>query len=107
MKFLLKLIALFLIAPGILMAHSVTLNWTASVDAVDGYNVYRGTAAGAETTLLNTGLVTATTFVDANPIETAFYVARAVRAGVESVNSNEISVILPVAPPTGLSGIAH
>ena len=27
--------------------HQAVLTWTASIDAVSGYNVYRGTASGA------------------------------------------------------------
>lgn len=89
--------------------HSVTLTWNASTDTVDGYNVYRGAAAGAEVgpPLNGTTLVTALTFTDTNPNETDWYVVRAVRAGVESVNSNEIAVTLPPAPPSNLVGVAH
>lgn len=87
------------------MAHTVVLSWTASTDVVDGYNVYRG-PAGAET-LLASG-VTGTTYTDSSPLQVTDYIVRSVRGGVESVNSNEISVSLPApAAPTGLSGVAH
>jgi len=86
------------------MAHSVSLSWTASSDTVDGYNIYRGTAAGQETTKVNTALVTADTFTDTTaPVGDSFYVARSVIGGVESVNSNEVSAVILPAPPTNLA----
>jgi hypothetical protein len=86
------------------MAHTVALSWTASVDTVDGYNIYRGTAAGAETTKINTSLVTGTTFTDST-VSTGsfFYVARSVKGSVESVNSNEVTAVILPAPPTSLA----
>ena len=89
------------------MAHSIALSWTASVDAVDGYNVYRGDAAGAETTKVNSAIIVGTTFTDLSPLAGPnFYVARSVKAGVESVNSNEVSAVLLPAPPTNLAVLA-
>lgn len=88
------------------MSHTVTLTWTASVDAVEGYNVYRGTATGAETTKLNTALVTGTSFTDSAPVGGQdFYVAKSVLGGVESLASNEVSVTVPPAPPTNLVAV--
>lgn len=85
------------------MPHSASLSWTASVDAVDGYNVYRGVAAGKEDTKINTALVTGTTFTDTAPaLGNNFYVARAVKNGAESVNSNEVNAVILPAPPTNL-----
>ncbi len=85
------------------MAHTVTLNWVASTDAVDGYNVYRSTTSGTETTKLNTALVTGTSFIDSAPLAGHdFYVVKSSLGGVESVVSNEVSVIVPPAPPTNL-----
>lgn len=79
---------------------SVNLSWTASTDVVDGYNVYRGTAAGAETNKLNTTPVTATSFVDQNPpVGQEFYAVKSVKGGIESVFSNEVSVTVPLPPP--------
>ena len=85
------------------MTHDVVLSWTASVDVVDGYNIYRGTAAGQETTKVNTIVIVGTTFTD-NTVTTGdfFYVARSVKAGIESVNSNEVSAVILPAPPTAL-----
>jgi hypothetical protein len=85
------------------MTHTVTLSWVASVDAVDGYDVFRGVAAGQETTKLNTALVTGTTFTDSTPLAgQSFYVAKASLGGVLSVASNEVTVQLQPAPPTNL-----
>ena len=85
------------------MAHSVSLSWTASSDAVDGYNVYEGPSAGGETRKVNSAVVTGTTFIDASPtLGNNFYVARSVKNGVESVNSNEVNAVILPAPPTAL-----
>jgi fibronectin type 3 domain-containing protein len=81
----------------------VTLTWTASTSTVDGYNVYRGAAAGQETTKLNTALVTGTSFVDTAPVVGQdFYVVKSSAAGVESIASNEVSVVILPQPPTNL-----
>jgi fibronectin type 3 domain-containing protein len=93
------------------MAHSVTLTWTASVDAVAGYNVYRGTnPPGNEgATPINSALVTGTTYVDTAVFagEKVDYVVTAVSsAGVESIHSNEVSAVVPIAPPTNLTAVA-
>jgi hypothetical protein len=86
------------------MSHSVSLAWTASTDAVDGYNIYRGSAAGAENVKLNSALVTATTFVDsAAPLGHDFYVVKSSIGGVESIASNEVNTVILPAPPTGLT----
>jgi len=85
------------------MAHNVNLSWTASTDTVSGYNVYRGTVAGGETTLLTATPITGTTYDDATATPgKLFYVVKSVLNGVESAASNEITVSLPPAPPTNL-----
>lgn len=85
------------------MAHNVNLSWTASVDAVSGYNVYKGSTAGGETTLLTATPITATTYDDTTATPgVEFYVVRSVLNGVESINSNELSVSVRPAPPTSL-----
>lgn len=90
------------------MSHTVALNWTASTDTVDGYNVYRGSAAGQETTKLNSAVIVGTTFTDASPLlGDTFYIARSVVGGIESTNSNEVSVVLLPAAPTQLVATAH
>lgn len=86
--------------------HTVSLSWTASTDTVDGYNAYRGTASGQETTKLNTAPIVGVTFVDSSPLAIgveAFYVVRAVRNGLESVNSNEATAVILPAAPTALT----
>lgn len=93
------------------MSHSVTLSWTASVDPVAGYNVYRGTnPPGNEgATPINSALVTDVTYVDTNVTagEKLDYVVTAVSAsGVESVHSNEVTATVPLAPPTNLTAVA-
>lgn len=90
------------------MAHTVALSWTASSDVVDGYNIYKGSAAGAESTLVNTGgVVVGTSFTDSSEtVGNIFYVARSVAGGVESVNSNEVSVSIRPSAPSNLVAIA-
>ena len=92
------------------MAHSVTLTWTASTDPVASYNVYRGTnPPGNEgATPINTAPVTGTTYVDTNVTagEKLDYVVTAVSAsGIESVHSNEVTVTVPLQPPTNLAAV--
>jgi hypothetical protein len=85
------------------MAHSVSLSWAASTDPVSGYNVYRGAAAGAETTLLTPTPITALVFTDSSPVlGEDFYVVKSVLNGVDSVASNEVSTVILPAPPTNL-----
>lgn len=85
------------------MSHSVSLTWTASSDAVDGYNVYEGSTTGSETRKVNTAVVTGTSFIDASPsLGNNFYIARSIKNGVESVNSNEVNAVILPAPPTQL-----
>lgn len=85
------------------MAHFVTLTWQ-EADTVDGYNVYRGIAAGAETAvpLNGTTLVNALSYVDSTVVfgQSYDYVVTAVKGGIESVHSNEaVAVVnLPSAP---------
>lgn len=91
-------------------AHSVTLSWVASPDGVDGYNVYKGTnPPGNEgATPINAVLVVGTTYVDGT-VQTGQkldYVITAVKGGVESIHSNEVTATIPPAPPTGLTAVA-
>lgn len=82
------------------MAHSVSISWTASTDAVDGYNVYKGSAAGSEATKVNTALITTDSFVDTTAAPGDwFYAVKSSLGGVESLISNSIEArILPAAP---------
>jgi hypothetical protein len=70
----------------------VDLSWTAPSGTVTGYNVYRGTSAGAESvTPLNSSPLTATTFRDTtvSPLTTYFYTVKAVNSGGASAASSE------------------
>jgi fibronectin type 3 domain-containing protein len=89
---------------------SVTLNWTASSGATS-YNVYRGTAAGSEsTTAIATGIANAS-YAD-NGLSngtTYYYKVAAVNGGGTSPLSAEVSATpQPSAPaaPTGLTATA-
>ena len=46
---------------------TVTVNWTASTDSVDGYHVYRATAQSGPYTQLTTSPVTGTSYDDTSP----------------------------------------
>jgi hypothetical protein len=86
--------------------HSVTLNWVASTDTVDGYQIFHGVAPGSElTTPINPALVTALTYVDTVFAKAGpnVYDVRASLGGVLSTVSNEVSVSLPPAPPSNLT----
>jgi hypothetical protein len=89
------------------MSHQVDLTWTASVDQVSGYNVLRGTVSGGPYTVVNSALITGTSFNDVGPFNNGlgpyFYVAESVFNGKDSVFSNETpAVFLPPLPPTNL-----
>lgn len=86
------------------MAHQVTLQWQPTGDPGVTYNIFRGTQAGKENALpLNPTPQTGTTFTDdtVTPGE-YFYNVDAVINGVSSPASNEVSVVILPAAPTGL-----
>lgn len=117
-----KLLLSFLIAliissaaPAQGKVHSITLNWNAAVQPTGvttaGYKIFRETSAGACTLsstgtgpgclLLNSTLVTGTTFTDTTGIggTTYWYVVVTVDSnGFQSVYSNEVSAIFLVNP---------
>src|ERR1041384_2634066 len=95
--------------------HSVTLTWTASTCSgctIAGYKVFRETSAGAPSSpgtgrgclLLNSALVTGTSYIDTTGIGgvTYWYVTAAVDSnGFQSGYSNEVSATFlanPTAP---------
>lgn len=85
------------------MARSVGLKWNANTDQVDGYNLYRGAAAGQENTKVNAAVIVGTTFTDPNPVVGHnFYIAKSVLNGIESLASNEVDAVLLPGAPTGL-----
>lgn len=89
-------------------ASSIALTWVAPTGGAVSYNVYRGTAAGAEAPL-HIANVTGLAYTDTLNLvfgTTYFYVVRAINAGGRSVVSNEVSsaevpVITSVTSPTG------
>ena len=114
-KKLLKIIPLvafvaLIVAPAVSAQSGVSLSWDASTTAGVSYNLYRSKTAGGCATAdpacvqVNAAPITVLTFSDTPGISGRwFYVVRASDAdGVESVNSNELAVILPPSPPTNL-----
>jgi fibronectin type 3 domain-containing protein len=79
--------------------HSVSLSWTASTSpGVVGYNVYRGTISGGPYAILNSSLVTGTSYTDTTVQtgQTYYYVATAVDGNRnESSYSSQASAIIP------------
>jgi hypothetical protein len=81
--------------------HDVVLTWTASGSSgVMGYNVYRGTTSGGESsTALNSTPTNGSTYTDTNVTAGAsyYYVVKAVASdGVtQSASSNEASTTVP------------
>lgn len=74
------------------------LSWTASTVQVAGYNIFRSTVKGGPYTVVNTSLITTTSYRDTNaaPATTYYYVAQAVNAaGNTSAFSNEVQVVIP------------
>jgi hypothetical protein len=80
------------------VAHSVSLTWTASTSTVVGYNVYVGSVSGGPYVLLNSLPNASMSYTDNTVVSgtTYFYVVTAVDAsGMESVVSNEVFVTIP------------
>ena len=85
--------------------HTVQINWTKSTDAVDGYNVYEGTAPGNEssTPLNGTTLVVANTYTVTVPSPGVYsFVITSVENGAESVKSNEVVATVRPFPPSAV-----
>ena len=82
-------------------SHDVILSWTASATpGVMGYNVYRGTTSGGESsTPLNSTPVKRTAYTDGNvtPGATYYYVVKAVAANsvTQSAKSKEAAATVP------------
>lgn len=82
---------------GVSPQYSVALSWNASTSSVAGYNVYRGTTAGAYTKI-NTTLDATTTYTDNTVASgtTYYYAATAVSpGGQESGYSSPLRVVIP------------
>jgi hypothetical protein len=80
-------------------AHSVTLNWVASVSGnINGYNVYRSATSGGPYAKLTSSLVTGTTYTDSAVVagQTYYYVATAVDiSNNESAFSTQAQAVVP------------
>ena len=81
-------------------AHDVILSWSASTGSgIMGYNVYRGTTSGGESsTPLNSAPINGTAFTDSNVTagQTYYYVVTAVSSSyTQSSDSSESSVTVP------------
>ena len=90
------------------MAHSVTLNWTDSVNpAGTTYNIYR-IAPGSTTPLKIGNNLSVKTATDTDPtlgIGDYTYQVTSVDNGVESAPAS-VTVGIPPTPPTGLTATA-
>ena len=78
--------------------HSVTLNWTPSISAVVGYNVYRGSVSGGPYSRLNPSVDSLTSYADHGVAggQTYYYVVTAIDASsIESGFSGQASVTVP------------
>jgi len=78
--------------------HTVALSWIASTSVVTGYNVYRSTTSGTGYVKINSSIIPLLVFTDTSVANgtTYYYVATAVDSnGVESLNSNQVTAIIP------------
>jgi len=77
----------------------ITLSWTTVTNASGYYDVYRSTTSGSDFSKINPTLVTETTYKDTTVINdvTYYYHVKAVRDGVESSPSSELSAIATVS----------
>jgi len=86
---------------GTAVLHEVTLSWAAPTSSpvpVTGYNVYREASGGSSFQLLNASEVSNTSYIDQNVVAGSsytYYVKSVDSAGVESTNSNQVSVTIP------------
>jgi endoglucanase Acf2 len=79
-------------------AYEIDLSWTAPAGIVTGYNVYRGSSAGGESsTPLNGTPLTGTSFQDTTvtPGSSYYYVVKAVNTSGSSSPSNEATATTP------------
>jgi hypothetical protein len=82
---------------GVVTQYSVTLSWNASTSSVSGYNIYRGTSAGAYSRI-NSSLDPSTTYSDNTVASgtTYYYAATSVStSGQESGYSSPVKVAIP------------
>jgi len=81
--------------------HQVNLSWQApssSSDPVAGYHVYRATGSSSSYSLLNSSVVTQTSYADSavqGSTSYTYYVTSVDSSGNESAASNSVSVTVP------------
>lgn len=78
--------------------YSVTLNWNSSTSTVIGYNVYRGTGANPQLSILNGTIVSSTSYQDTAVVsgQTYIYALTSVDSNnVESALSPTVSITIP------------
>ena len=81
--------------------HWVALSWTAPSSTpvpIVGYNVYRATGGSTTYTLLNTSVLTGTTYSDTavqSGMGYTYYVESVASSGVQSVPSQSVTVTIP------------
>jgi hypothetical protein len=94
-KSLKNLILIFALT-GSVHAAQVTLNWSPSIDPVNGYNVYYGTASGNYTGKIDAGTNTQLTLPDLQACQNYYFVVTAYDdSGDESPPSNEVIYLIP------------
>ncbi len=80
-------------------SHSVTLSWSASTSPnIAGYNVLRASASAGPYQVMNTSLVTTTSYADTSVQAglTYYYVATAVnKSNSQSAYSNQAKALVP------------
>jgi fibronectin type 3 domain-containing protein len=77
--------------------HTVSLNWSASTNAVS-YNIYRSTTSGSGYTMINTSPDDTTAYTDSTVVSglTYYYVTTAVdSSSQESGYSNVAEAVIP------------
>jgi fibronectin type 3 domain-containing protein len=79
-------------------SHSATVSWTASISAINGYVIYRGSHPGGPYARLNDSLNAGTSFTDRSVEagQTYYYVVTAVDSNYrESSFSKEVVATIP------------
>jgi hypothetical protein len=78
--------------------HSVSLGWTPSTSTVAGYDLYRSTQSNTGFALVNTSLITGTSFTDTSVVggQTYYYYATSVTSGgTQSADSDVATATVP------------
>lgn len=109
MKSIVSVIVSFFLLAAVALAgapgsnHGVTLTWAESGCPTCTFNVYRGTAPGAEnySAPIASGVSTAAYLDQSGTAGTTYYyTVTAVLNKIESTPSNEVSVPFPTVPPS-------